>query len=223
MEPRTGETIKSHYVDARVHVHTYTNVYFSTCAIHSLNISKHTLYAEYVHVYQFKTISSKQIPVAGSQDMRNAMHRNTIAQPTAIGLQYLADLPSIANIEFGWVWFFQSVPPVEISDLLSILHSCLGLDIGSKTQIQILHPTVIARNLSVKSRCNVVILTASYSTLMQYARCTVLSQNYPLSAISAAMLSSTLRKSSPSRISCHTNRTQITTFFFLTLEILQCP
>lgn len=103
--------------------------------------------------------------------------------------------------------------PVEISDLLSILHSCLGLDIGSKTQIQILHPTVIARNLSVKSRRNVVILTASYSTLMQYARCTVLSQNYPLSAISAAMLSSTLRKSSPSRISCHTNRTQITTVF----------
>lgn len=28
------------------------------------------------------------------------MHRNTIAQPTATGLRYLADLPSISNIEF---------------------------------------------------------------------------------------------------------------------------
>lgn len=40
--------------------------------------------------------------------MRNAMHRNTTAQPTAIGLRYLADLPSIANIEFGSLSQFPS-------------------------------------------------------------------------------------------------------------------
>ena len=117
------------------------------------------------------------------------MHRNTTAQPTAIGLRYLADLPSIANIEFGSLSQFPSW------DLGPLGHLALAP-----------WPTCLSRSVATWSYLQH--LTASYSTLLQYARCTVLSQNYPLSAISAAMLSSTLRKSSPSRISCQTNRTQ---------------
>ena len=104
-----------------------------------------------------------------------------------------------------------------------------SLDIRSKTPIQILHPTAIARNLCVRIRCSMVIPCHTYITLMQYARCKALTHNHPvtesnlrlwlgmtainspfylLRACSAAMLSSTLRKSSPSRISCHTNKTK---------------
>ena len=88
--------------------------------------------------------------------MRNAMHRNTTAQPTAIGLQYLADLPSTANIEFG---SFSQFPSWDLGPLghLALVpwQTCLSRSVATWSYLQysiLQHPFAICKMYSAQPK-----------------------------------------------------------------------